>query len=508
MLRQSKKEFNPIELVPQNLQSNIAVSDNKLCVSQALKGELIVYELYNALKERKIVSGYEFFEPAEFNRTYSRNTLANIELSNEIQSYVKELLKVSYDQKVSDIHIKDMGTHGLIRFRKDGMMKDYAMLEATRCRSVVQGIYASMCQRADSQYAVMLRQDARIVDNKFLPEGMESCRVHTEPTEKKDSPQGIGSCMFIRLLYDITQAQGTLEERLTMLGFLEEQIQTVRYLTARTGLSICSGATGHGKSTVLKHIVESMKNETPHKHFMSVEDPPEYHLVGVDQIAVATNTEDRENAYTDAIAGTLRSDVDCLLIGELRYAEAMLAAINAAMSGHAVWATLHASDAVSIILRMATILGEKGYRNALELICEPSVVAGLEYQRLIPILCPHCSQKLHDVIDSYDKNMAEKINRALKTEDDEVRVIGSGCEHCGYTGLIGQQIAAEVIATDTVFLNHIKKGNTSKAKEYWIKEKGGITHVQHALKYVKEGKADPFITEDRLGLPLDFEVGL
>lgn len=503
-----KREFDPLDFVPKNLQSSISISDNLLCVSRALKNEHTVFELYNTLKTRKIVSGYQFYEPAEFNKVFGRNTLVNMELSNEIQGYVKELLKTAYDLKASDIHIKDMGTHGLIRFRKDGMLKSHMELEAERCRTVIQAIYGTMCQSADSHYSFRERQDARIVDNKFLPKGMESCRVHTEPTEKKDSPQGIGSCMYIRLLYDITQAYGTLEDRLKMLGFLDSQIQTVRYLTTRTGLSIVSGATGHGKSTVLKHTIESMKKENNHKAFMSVEDPPEYSLEGIDQIAVSTKGENRGKAYTDAIAGAMRSDLDCLLIGELRYAEAIMAAINGAMTGHAVWATLHASDAISIVLRMATILSEIGFNNALDYICEPSVLAGLEYQRLIPILCPHCSKKLHDVINNYDEVMANKISRALKTEDSEVRIIGSGCEECKYTGIIGQQIAAEVIATDAIFLNFIRQNKIDKAREYWLKEKGGITHVQHALKYIKEGRADPFITEDRLGLPLDFEVNL
>ncbi len=250
-----------------------------------------------------------------------------------------------------------------------------------------------------------------------------------------------------------------------------------------------------------------MREQNPQKAFMSVEDPPEFHLEGVDQIAVDTkNLESREQAYIQAIAGAMRSDPDCLLIGEMRYAEAIAAGINVALSGHSIWATIHASDAISIILRMATILGEKGMVNALDHICEPSVLAGLEYQRLIPQLCPHCSKKLHDVIDTYDKNMAQKINRALKSDDSEVRIKGDGCEHCNHTGIKGQKIAAEVIATDATFLNLIRQNKIAKAKEYWLNERGGITHIQHALQYIKEGKADPFITEDRLGLPLDCEV--
>lgn len=504
--RKQKKHFEPFELIPNNLRTGLAISDNELCISSAIKNEPVILELYNDLKKQKVVSNYRVYKPVEFHELFSHATLSSIEITNEIQNFVKDLLKTAFEQGASDIHIKDMGTHGLIRFRKDGMLKDHKIFESERCRAVIRAIYGTMCQSADSAFSYRERQDARIVNDNFLPKGMYSVRVHTEPTEKKDSPEGVGSCMYLRLLYDATKAEGTLEKRLTRLGFTEQQVRNFRYLTTRTGLNIVSGPTGHGKSTALKHIVESMKEENPQKAFMSVEDPPEFHLEGIDQIAVSTkDTEERGKAYTDAIAGAMRSDVDCLLIGEMRYAEAILAGINAAMTGHAVWATLHASDAVSIILRMVTILGEKGYSNAIDHICEPSVLAGLEYQRLIPMLCPHCSKNFHEVYEKYDAVMRKKVERALDYDDENVRVIGSGCEHCGHTGIKGQQIASEVIATDAAFLNLIRQNKITKAKEYWI-EKGGMTHVQHALLYLKNGKADPFITEDRLGLPLDYEV--
>lgn len=501
------KAFDVIELIPDHLRSGLAISDNKLCISSAIKAEPVVLEVYNDLLAQKVVSGFEFFQPTIFSDKFSHNTLSSFEISNEIQNFAINVWQEAFKQQASDIHIKDMGTYGLIRFRIDGMLKDYKIVEAYRVRELIRTIYSTMAGNGDTSFSYRIRQDARIINDNYLPKGMHSSRVHIEPTEKKDSPEGIGSCLYARLLYDIIKATGSLEERLAKLGFLDSQIEAIKYLTTRTGLNIISGPTGHGKSTALKHILECMREQNEQKAFMSVEDPPEFHLEGVDQIAVDTKSvESREQAYIQAIAGAMRSDPDCLLIGEMRYAEAIAAGINVALSGHSIWATIHASDAISIILRMATILGEKGMVNALDHICEPSVLAGLEYQRLIPQLCPHCSKRLHDVIDTYDENMAKKISRALHTEDDEVRVKGDGCENCNFTGIKGQKIAAEVIATDANFLNLIRQNKIAKAKEYWLHEKGGITHIQHALKYIKEGKADPFITEDRLGLPLDCEV--
>lgn len=509
MLKKRKnKKFNPLEFVPQNIKSRLAISEGILCISEEIKKEKIVFELLNNLKNEKIISKYKVYTSSEFTEKFKYVTLNFIETSTEIQTFAKQLFQKCMEQSGSDIHIKDMGTHGLIRFRLEGILIDYQTIEATRCRDLIQAIYNTMCDNAETQYSYKERQDARIISDNFLPKGMHSIRVHTEPTEKKYGIEGIGTCMYLRLLYDAIKVEGNLEQRLSKLGFLPAQIESFHYLSTRTGLFCFSGPTGHGKSTALKHGIECTEQEKPNKNYMSVEDPPEFHMQRVDQIAVQTkNTQNRGEEYISAIAGTMRSDLDFLLIGEIRFAEAIRAAINTALSGNTVWATFHASDAISIILRMATILEEVGAKNPLESICEVNILSGLEYQRLIPQLCPHCSEKLTDVIDTFDKKMLAKVERALNGEISNVRVKHEGgCEHCNYLGIKGQQVAAEIIVTDTTFLNLMKKRKVSEAREYWLKDLKGITHVQHALKYLREGKTDPFICEDRLGLPLDYEV--
>ncbi len=502
------KKFDVVDLIPDHLRSGLAISDNKLCISSAIKAEPIVLEVYNDLLAQRVVSSFELYKPTVFADKFSYNTLSSAQIMNEIQNFAIDVWQEAFKQKASDIHVKDMGTYGLIRFRIDGMLGDYKIIEAYRVRELIRTIYSTMCGNGDTGFSYRIRQDARIINDNYLPKGMHSSRVHIEPTEKKDSPEGIGSCLYARLLYDIIKAAGSLENRLAKLGFLKNQIETIQYLKKHSGLKVLAAKTGHGKSTVLKHIIECLHDENPGKAFFSVEDPPEYHLEGVDQIAV--NEKDsggkREEAYAQTIAGVMRSNPDCLLIGEMRYSADISAGINFAVSGHPVWTTFHASDAISILLRMAIILGGKEMSNPLDYICHKDVISGLEFQRLIPQLCPHCSKRLHAVIDNYDENMAERINRALYTEDDEVRVRGDGCEHCNHTGIKGQQIAAEIIAPDVTFFNLIRQNKIEKAKEYWIKEQGGITHLQHALQYVKNGNADPFITEDILGFPLDYEV--
>lgn len=508
MFRLKKKNFplnHRFSAIPDDIRSRMALVDGILHISDELKNNLYMIDFVSKQKRYGLIK-ISFHSPKEFNNEFSRQTiLHNIDTNhNELQSLVKSILEKAYQEKASDIHIKDLGTHCLIRFRIIGRLSDHATYTAEQGRAIIAGIYNTMCQSCSHPlYSSRERLEGRIVDTNLLPDGVYSIRVHTEPTERTNAPESIGSCMYLRLLYDATSAEGNLDNRLKILGFLPSQREVFNFLTTRTGLVIIAGPTGHGKSTVLKHCQEAMVIERPQKAFMSVEDPPEYIIHGIDQIAVSTKEENRGKAYIDAIAGAMRSDVDSLLIGEMRYAESVIAAINAAMTGHAVWATMHANDAIGIILRASTILTEKGYGNALEHICEPSVLAGLIYQRLIPILCPYCSLLLTEVKE-YDESMSNKLLEAC-TSIENIRILGNGCEHCNQQGLIGQKVAAEVIATDATLLKHIRQGEFAKAKQYFIEECQGITHVQHALKLIETGQADPMLTEDRLGLPLNIE---
>ena len=502
----NKKTGTAIDDLPDEIGSRIAIIDGILHISDELKGNVNMLD-FVAEQKRSGVVQHEWHKANEFNDLFNRETINFDKNTNksELQKEVKTILTKAHEAKASDIHIKDLGTHCLVRFRIIGMLSNYITYPAEHGRSLIACIYSSMCQATSrSVYSPRERHEARIVDQTYLPKGVYSIRVHTEPTERANAPEGVGACMYLRLLYDATKASGDLNTRLSMLGFLPEQIDVFSFLTTRTGLVLISGPTGHGKSTVLKHCQEAMVDNRPQKSYMSVEDPPEYIIEGVDQVAVTTNDENKGIAYTNAIAGAMRSDPDNLMIGEMRYAEAIQAGLQAAMTGHGVWATLHASNAFGIIPRMVTLLTETGYSNALEYICEPSVLAGLEYQRLIPILCPKCSQLFTEKKD-YDKSMQNKI-MSIFTDIDAIRVRGDdGCEHCNFRGVIGQKVAAEVIATDSTMLNFMRNGDFESAKDYWIKDKKGITHVQHALRLVKEGLADPIITEDRLGLPLDIE---
>lgn len=436
---------------------------------------------------------------------------------SDLQYEARKLFQEAFNAKSSDIHISDYGTHGVIKFRSLGMMHEVRTLPGITAGKLIGVIYGTMAQQTTtSSHTPTVRQDGRITRREFLPESVHSIRVHTEPIECAQAEGGVGCKMILRLLYDRTEAKGDMASRLKMLGYGDTAIEQFRFLSERTGLIIIAGPTGHGKSTLLKHVMEAQAHDSPEKSFLSVEDPPEYPLVGIDQIMVNTggasvDPEEVKEQYIGALAGVLRSDLDSLMIGEIRYPEAATAAIDAALSGHTVWATLHANSAIGIIRRMMSRLEADGNSDPLEFLCDPSVTAGLIYQRLVPVLCPRCKRPIADAPkDELDIVLPDYVrSRLIRVVNDIGKVFvrnPRGCEHCDGYGFIDQTVAAEIIVTDETFLKHIRQGNMSAAYEHWIEHLRGKSHIQDAIEKIERGILDPYMTEKRIGVPLTYNM--
>lgn len=513
--------FDDFEQISEKVRGKVALIDGVLHISEDLKGNLDMVALVGRLRRRGI-STLKLHKPSEFEQNYAKFAVRRARGKNEIQQMAIDLIARAHKAEASDIHIIDTGTYTRIKFRVLGLLREDSQIEAETGRQMISTIYGILGQSADSvSFNAMERQDGRIVKRDFLPEGVHSVRIHTEPIECAHAENGTGTFMALRLLYDATAAKGTLEERLTALGFAEIQCEEMASLTRRTGLTVISGPTGHGKSTVLKHIMEAQTETNPEKAYHSVEDPPEFPMRDVNQIKVTTKAEGdydrvkRAAAYINAIAGTNRSDSDVLMIGEIRYPEAAVAAIDAALTGQAVWATLHANNGFGIVTRFESLLRSAGYRDPLDMLCDPNVLAGLEYQRLIPTLCSHCKMPWREIkYEEREQHIPEDVYERLTRLLDREEIEGNskhegifvqnyeGCPHC-LAGLKNQTVAAEVIVLDMDILGLLRKGMLPSAHAAW-REKGGLTYIDHALQHVKQGLVDPVRAEQRLGVPWTF----
>lgn len=501
--------------LPESLQHRVFLDSGILYLSEELKGDPDMLS-FVSLAERYGVINREWLKPHDFDEKYAWVTAPANE--TDIKKEAIKLFQDAYDEGASDIHILNYGSYGLIQFRRLGLMKNHSHMKGERVGMLIAAIYGTMTTAGDTQYSPQLRQDGRIVDRTYLPGKVHSMRVHTEPIQCRQSTSGTGNLMVIRLHYDSTKAKGTIEERVMALGYSEEDAEKIRFLSQRTGLTIISGPTGHGKSTLLKHIMECQAYENPEKSYMSLEDPSEFSFSGNIKQQLLSNivSEDtdadpflqRTRKFQDAIGGSLRSDLDVWMLGEIRFPEAAIAAIDEALTGHSVWTTLHANNAFGIIKRMVSLLNAAHFAEPLDFLCDVNVIAGLIYQRLLPTLCDNCKRSFSEVVHDphRDKNTLPDslIGRVGSVIDaiDNVYVRGKGCPQCKGLGIVGQTVAAEIVVCDEVILRYLREGKFSEATKYWVQQ-GGRSYVDHAIQLIAEGKVDPYLAEGRLGVPLN-----
>lgn len=516
--------FEDMEELPDKVRGNVALVNGVLHISGELKGDLDMANLVHRLRRRGVLE-YRFHELKDFAEQYARHAVRCARGRNEIQQLAIDLIARAYARGASDIHIVDTGAYTRIKFRIMGDLCEDTQMDPETGRLMISVIYGTLGESADSpSFTPSERQDGRIVKRDYLPKGVHSVRIHTEPIECAQAENGAGTFMALRLLYDATSAKGSLEERMAALGFTPKQAETMNALTKRDGLKIVSGPTGHGKTTVLKHVMEAQTEKTPSKAYHSVEDPPEVQMRDVNQSKVTTKQRDyadrgkRAAEYTNAIAGVMRSDSDVLMIGEIRYPEAAVSAIEAALTGQSVWATLHANNAFGIVARMAGLLKSAGRTTPLHDLCDPNVLAGLEYQRLISVLCPHCKKAWRELSGeerarAIPDDVYARLTTVLDVDvvegldgGDGIFVRGDGCEKCRNFGFIGQTVAAEVIEMDPTLLKLLRDEQMFEARSYWRNTLHGMTYIEHALAGIRAGQLDPVKTEERLGVPLTFNT--
>lgn len=511
-----------LDELPEKVRDRVALLDGVLHISEEIVGDLDMEFLVSRLRSRRNILSYEIHKPSEFEEHYARKAIRRVSGDNQVQQMAIALIARAHACGASDIHLVNIGTFILVKFRRKGAVCEDSEIGIDIGKRLIRVIYDKLGQTTSgATFSSLERLDGRIVNRTFLPEGVHSIRIHCEPIECAQA--STGTFMALRLLYDSTAATGTVVQRLEVLGFPKEQCATLDNLTRRKGLILVSGPTGHGKSTALKHIMEGMAEHQPEKCYLSVEDPPEYPLRGVYQVQVNTKAittgvygtlEDRAAAYREAIAGAMRSDLDVCMIGEIRFAEAALAAIMMAQTGHAVWATVHASSAFGIVDRLETMLRSNGMRDPLSMLCSANVLAGLEYQCLVPKLCPHCKLPLKDFLNSPDKlremitpSVLQSLRRTMPDALPDIFIRGAGCKQCDKDGFSREQtVVAEVVSMDTGLLTLLRRGSLMDAVKVWLKDREGVTYVEQARRLIREGVLDPARTASRLGVDLDSDM--
>jgi len=257
--------------------------------------------------------------------------------------------------------------------------------------------------------------------------------------------------------------------KLTDLGFLPGTLEKYqRLLKLPFGIILLGGPTGSGKTTTLYASINQLNSKD--RNIMTIEDPVEYHLPGINQFQVNPKAE---VTFANSLRAFMRLDPDVILVGEIRDTETVKIAIQAALTGHLVFSSVHANDAVGILFRLQD-LGAESY-----LIC--SALAGTISQRIVRRVCPHCReayQPATEELAAYKEEMGEPPDKFYR---------GAGCNLCGGTGFMGQCGIFELMTlSEKVKQMFIENAPASQIRAQAIKE--GMEPLKHdAMLKVKEG---------------------
>ena len=319
---------------------------------------------------------------------------------------VQEILRDAVHRRASDIHLEPLAGRFRIRYRVDGELQEAPAPD----RPLHAPITSRLKLMANLSIAEKrVPQDGRI---RFNHEGRTfDLRVSSLPTVH-------GESLVMRVL-----DQAHLKRSMLELGWLpEDQSGFERQLSAADGLLLVTGPTGSGKTTTLYAALQHLNR--PDRKIITVEDPVEYQLAGINQVSVNTQTG---MTFASALRAMLRQAPNIIMVGEIRDRETAEVAINAALTGHQVFSTLHTNDAPSAVTRLLD-LGVKPFLVAAAL---RSVLA----QRLVRKICPACRQS-HRPAD----HELRALGLARHQLDGAEIFRGTGCPACrgsGYCGRVG-----------------------------------------------------------------------
>jgi len=406
-------------------------------------------------------------------------------MQRDIMRFIADVTK----QKTSDAHIVVDRESCQVRLRVDGVMRPYLEWRSNYGAEFLAAIFA-MADASDASYQPYEYQGARVSDASVrLPSGVQAIRLQFNPLA-----YGGRHCVM-RFLY-----RGSEEVKdVDTLGYVDQQIEYLQRMRAMPmGINIIAGPTGSGKSTTLQRSLASLISQRNHEiSVFTVEDPPEYTIKGAQQMPVvnAPTPEERAVKFTQAINAALRSDPDVIMIGEVRDGASAKLAFEAAMTGHQVWTTLHATDAITIMSRLKDI-GVEDFK-----LFDPSVVTGLVSQRLMRTLCPECRTPLEQALSNnqIDPALIDRLGPALSGDLSQVHVRGPGCSKCDNKGVSGRTVVAECVLPDMRFMQFLHRNDRAGAENYWIRQEGAMSMMLHGLYKIHAGIASPEEVERVLG---------
>ncbi len=446
VLADLEHEFaRPVELLP---VSNEELADG---IRRAYAAAESMVEVVNDLRSNDGLSSGEDLALADARDLASQPPVIK---------YVNLLVKEAHDARASDIHLESTPQGLRARFRVDGVLAD--------APAPPQQAQAAIVSR------VKLLAELDIAERRAPQDGSFRIRLESRELDIRVStvPTLYGESVVLRLLDRGGQPVG-LDE----LGLVPATLEQFRRSIARpTGIVIAAGPTGSGKTTTLYSALAL--RDTAAEKVITVEDPVEYHLQGVTQIPVNRKAG---MTFASALRSVLRQDPDVLMVGEMRDPETAEIAIQAAMTGHLVFSTLHTNDAPSAVTRLLD-LQVAPYQIA-------ATINAVLSQRLVRRICPHCRERYQP-----DPQVVSLVSG--EPEGGRRLVRGRGCEACRGTGYHGRTGIFELLVVSEALNRAISvREPLAKLRELaesdglrpmkadgWVKVQAEITTVEEVLR--------------------------
>jgi general secretion pathway protein E len=374
---------------------------------------------------------------------------------------VNRLILNAVEVRASDIHLEPFENEFKVRYRIDGILHNVESPPSRLQDAII------------SRVKIMAKMD--IAERRLPRDGRIKMKISDKEIDFRVStlPTIFGESLVMRIL-----DRDALILDLEKLGLPEDLLpQYVELITKPYGMILVTGPTGSGKTTTLYTTLAKINSSET--KIITLEEPVEYQLRGINQIQVNTKIG---MTFPKGLRSIVRQDPDIILVGEIRDKETAETAIQSALTGHLLFSTLHTNDAAGAITRLLDI-------------GVSSTLLGILAQRLVRVICPHCKKRVEP---------EEKLLRAMNLSPDEACRIefyaGEGCEECKHTGFRGRigifeylpvddDIRKEITArssTERIKDVALGKGIMTLRQDGWNKVKKGITTISEVLRVTLE----------------------
>jgi general secretion pathway protein E len=456
----------------------LTISGNTLEVAMADPTDIFALEAFSALSQKRIkpiaASAKAVRDAIDFNykgygeieQQLSRISTPSdafedrVDISVNTDAPLAQALTLIIEEAIkarsSDIHIEPEEDRLRIRYRIDGTLQDMMSLPMT--------IHLALISR------IKILADMNIADRHRPQDGQFSTEAKGRQIDVRVATAPIvnGEMATLRLLDKSIATLGLSE-----LGMLPDSLEKYEsMLKVPYGMILISGPTGAGKTTTLYASINSL--DCLGRNIITIEDPAEYRFKDINQIQVNPQAG---ITFATGLRSMLRLDPDIIMVGEIRDTETANIAVQAALTGHLMLSSVHASDAAGVLSRLFDL--------DIEPFLVASAVIGVVAQRMVRRICPDCSRSIEAPV--IEQMAYEKENGEKRTEF----LYGTGCKSCAYTGYLGRTGIFEILTmSDNIRTMLPSQPSSSQIRTQALKE-GMVTIMNDGMRKVKAGITTP-----------------